>query len=110
MKIMMHMLLLLTHLIIIWYGKYHVCVNSWLLLRQCWHNLKVYHLCNTSHIMVEDYKTLKDHRVYTRIGIKFQNICDVTNIFDFLTKQNYDDIKILLLMLFQHNNKIWNNF
>ena len=81
------------------YSKYHVCVKLQLLLRQCWHNLKVYHLCNASNI-VEDLKNLIDHRIYTHIGFKFQNICDATNLLDLLTKQNYDDIETLLLILF----------
>ena len=51
MEIMLCMLLLLNHLIIIGYSKYHVCVKLRLLPRQGWHNLKVYHLCNTSNMV-----------------------------------------------------------
>ena len=50
--------------------------------------------------MVEDLKTVIDHPVYTHIGIKFQNICDATNLRNCLTKQNYDDLETLLLMYF----------
>ena len=61
--------------------------------------------------MVEDSKTLTDHPIYTHIGIKFQNICDNTNLLDCLTNQNYDDLETHLLILFEHiNNKIRNNF
>ena len=60
--------------------------------------------------MVEDLKIVIDHPVYTHIPIKFQNICDATNFLDCLTKQNYDDLETLLLMHFEHNNKIQNNF
>ena len=50
-----------------------------------------------------------DHPVYTHIGIKFQNICHATNLLDCLTKKIYDDLETLLLMFFEHNNKIRNN-
>jgi len=60
--------------------------------------------------MVEDLKNLIDHQVYTHIGFKFPNICDATNLLDLLTKHNYDELETLLLMLFEHNNKIRNNF
>ena len=60
--------------------------------------------------MVEDLEIVIDHPVYTHIGIKFQNICDATNLLDCLTKQNYDDLETLLLIIFEHiNNKIRNN-
>ena len=50
--------------------------------------------------MVEDLEIVIDHPVYTHIGIKFQNICDATNLRNCLTKQNYDDLETLLLMYF----------
>ena len=59
--------------------------------------------------MVEDLEIVIDHPVYTHIGIKFQNICHATNLLDCLTKKNYDDLEMLLLMFFEHNNKIRNN-
>jgi hypothetical protein len=69
---------------------------------------RVCHLCDTKK--VEDEKHfLLDCPAYTHIRSHFQNICHTTNLPNLLTQQNYGDLGKLLLMLFEHINKILKN-
>ena len=64
--------------------------------------------CDTKK--VEDEKHfLLDCPTYTHIRSHFQNICHTTNLPNLLTQQKYGDLGKLLLMLFEHRNKILKN-
>jgi hypothetical protein len=69
---------------------------------------RVCHLCDTKK--VEDEKHfLLDCPFYTHIRSHFQNICHTTIFHNLLTQQKYGDLGKLLLMIFNHRNKILKN-
>jgi hypothetical protein len=69
---------------------------------------RVCHLCDTKK--VEDEKHfLLDCPAYTHIRSTFQNIDHTTNLPNLLTQKKYGDLGKLLLMIFEHINKILKN-
>jgi hypothetical protein len=69
---------------------------------------RVCHLRDTKK--VEDEKHfLLDFPTYTQIRSHFQNTRHTTNLPNLLTQHNYDDLGKLLLMIFEHINKILKN-
>jgi hypothetical protein len=77
------------------------------LSKQSWDE-RVCYLCDIKK--VEDEKHfLLDCLAYNHIRSHFQNIDYTTNLPNLLTQQNYGDLGKLLLMLFEHINKILNN-
>jgi hypothetical protein len=69
---------------------------------------RVCHLCDTKK--VEDEKHfLLDCPTYTHIRYHFQNICHNTNLPNLLTQQKYGDLRKILLIFFEHRNKILKN-
>jgi hypothetical protein len=69
---------------------------------------RVCHLCDTKKIKDEKHFLL-DCPAYTHIRSHFQNIDHTTNLHNLLTKQKYGDLGNLLLMFFEHRNKILKN-
>jgi hypothetical protein len=85
----------------------HTETGRWSILKTPWDE-RVCHLCDTKK--VEDEKHfLLDCPAYTQIRSNFQNICHTTNLSNLLTQQNYGDLGKLLLMFFEHRNKILKN-
>jgi hypothetical protein len=81
----------------------------------CWSNPKtpwdegIGHLCDTEKVEDENHFIL-DCPTYAQIRSQFQNICHTTNLPNLLTQQNYGDFGKLLLMFFEHKNKILKNY
>ena len=50
--------------------------------------------------------SLKDCLAYTHIRSKFHSICYNTNLYNFLTCQNYSELGKILGKIFEHMNKI----
>jgi hypothetical protein len=87
--------------------KLHSETGRWSIPKTPWDE-RVCHLCDTKK--VEDEKHfLLDCPAYTHIRSHFQNIDHTTNLPNFLTQQKYGDLGKLLLMLFEHRNKILKN-
>jgi hypothetical protein len=85
----------------------HSETGHWSIPKTPWDE-RVCHLCDTKK--VEDEKHfLLDCPAYTHIRSHFQNICHTTNLPNLLTQQNYGDLGKLLLMFFEHINKILKN-
>jgi hypothetical protein len=85
----------------------HSETRHWSIPKTPWDE-RVCHLCDTNK--VEDEKPFLLYcSSYTHIRSQFQNICHTTNLPNILTKQNYGDLGKLLLMLFEHKNKIIKN-
>jgi hypothetical protein len=64
--------------------------------------------CVTKKVKDEKHFLL-DCLAYMQISSQFQNICHTTNFPNLLTQHNYGDLGQLLLMLFDHKNKILKN-
>jgi hypothetical protein len=79
----------------------------WLIPKTPW-NERVCHLCDTKKVEDENHFLL-DCPVYTLIRSHFQNVDHITNLPNLLTQQKYGDLGKLLLMLFEHRNKILKN-
>jgi hypothetical protein len=87
--------------------EFYSDTGRWSILKTPW-NERVCHLCDTTK--VEDEKHfLLDCPVYTHIRYHFQNMCHTTNLPNLLTQQKYGDLGKLLLMFFEHKNKIIKN-
>jgi hypothetical protein len=85
----------------------HSETGHWSIPKTPWDE-RVCHLCDTKK--VEDEKHfLLDCPAYTHIRSHFQNIDHTTNLPNLLTQQKYGDLGNLLLMLFEHRNKILKN-
>jgi hypothetical protein len=85
----------------------HSETGRWSIPKTLWDE-RVCHLCDTKK--VEDEKHfLLDCPTYTHIRSHFQNIDHTTNLPNLLTQQKYGDLGKLLLMLFDHRNKILKN-
>jgi hypothetical protein len=85
----------------------HSETGCWSIPKTPWDE-RVCHLCDTKK--VEDEKHfLLDCPAYTHIRSHFQNIYHTTNLPNLLTQQKYGDLGKLLLMLFEHRNKILKN-
>jgi hypothetical protein len=85
----------------------HSETGRWSIPKTPWDE-RVCHLCDTKK--VEDEKHfLLDCPAYTHIRSHFQNIDQTTNLPNLLTQQKYGDLGKLLLMLFEHRNKILKN-
>jgi hypothetical protein len=85
----------------------HSETGRWSIPKTPWDE-RVCHLCDTKK--VEDEKHfLLDCPTYTHIRSHFQNIDHTTNLPNLLTQQKYGDLGNLLLMLFEHRNKILKN-
>jgi hypothetical protein len=82
-------------------------IGRWSIPKTSWDE-RVCHLCDTKK--VEDEKHfLLDCPTYTHIRSHFQNIYHTINLPNILTQQKYGDLGKLLLMLFEHRNKILKN-
>jgi hypothetical protein len=66
------------------------------------------HLCDTKKVENEKHFLLR-LSTYTHIRSYFQNICYTTNLSNLLSQQNYGDLGKLLVMFFEHRNKILKN-
>ena len=85
----------------------HSETRRWSIPKTPWDE-RVCQLCDTKK--VEDEKHfLLDCPAYTHIRSHFQNIDHTTNIPNLFTQQKYGDLGKLLLMLFEHRNKILKN-
>jgi hypothetical protein len=85
----------------------HSATGHWSIPKTPWDE-RACHLCDTKK--VEDEKHfLLDCPAYTHIRSHFQNIDHTTILPDLLTQQKYGDLGKLLLMLFEHINKILKN-
>jgi hypothetical protein len=85
----------------------HSETGRWSIPKTPWDE-RVCHLCDTKK--VEDEKHfLLDCPAYTHIRSHFQNIDQTTNLPNLLTQQKYGDLGKLLLILFEHRNKILKN-
>jgi hypothetical protein len=85
----------------------HSETGRWSIPKTPWDE-RVCHFCDTKK--VEDEKHfLLDCPAYTHIRSHFQNIDQTTNLPNLLTQQKYGDLGKLLLMLFEHRNKILKN-
>jgi hypothetical protein len=69
---------------------------------------RVCHLCDNKNVEYEKHFLL-DCPTYTHIRSDFQNIYHTTNLPNLLTQQKYGDLGKLLLILFEHRNKILKN-
>ena len=85
----------------------HNETGCWSIPKTPWDE-RVCHLCDTKKVEDEN-KFLLDCPAYAQIRSHFQNICHITNLSNLLTQQNYGDLGKLLLMLFEHKNKILKN-
>ena len=87
--------------------KLHSETRHWSILKMPWDE-RVCHLCDTKK--VEDEKHfLLDCPAYTYIRSHFQNIDHTTNLPNLLSQHKYGDLGNLLLIIFEHRNKILNN-
>jgi hypothetical protein len=87
--------------------KLHSETGHWSIPKTPWDE-RVCHLCDTKK--VEDEKHfLLDCRAYTHIRSHFRNIYHTSNLPYLLTQQKYGDLGNLLLMIFEHKNKIVKN-
>jgi hypothetical protein len=85
----------------------HSEIGRWSIPKTSWDE-RVCHLCDTKK--VEDgNQFILDCPAYTHIRSHFQNICHATILPNLLTQHKYDDLGKLLLMLFEHINKIIKN-
>ena len=84
----------------------HSEIGRWSIPKMPWDE-RVCHLCDTKKVEDEKHFIL-DCPAYTHIRSHFQNI-DHTTIPNLLTQQKYGDLGNLLLMLFEHINKILKN-
>ena len=66
---------------------------------------RVCHLYDTKKVEDENHFLL-DCPAYTQIRSHFQTICQTTNLHKMLTKQKYGDLGKILLICFEHKNKI----
>jgi hypothetical protein len=66
---------------------------------------RICHLCDTKRVEDENHFLL-ECLMYTHIKSQFQNICYNIDLPNLLTHQNYGDLGMLLLKLFEHINKI----
>jgi hypothetical protein len=89
------------------YHEIHSEIRCWSILKIPWDE-RVCHLFDTRNVEYEKHFLL-DFPSYTQIRYYFQNICHTTNPPNLLTQQNYADLGKLLLMLFEHINKILRN-
>jgi hypothetical protein len=85
----------------------HSETGRWSIPKMPWDE-RVCHLCDTKKVEVEKHFLL-DCPAYTHIRSHFQNIDHTTNLPNLLTQQKYGDLGNLLLMLFEHRNKILKN-
>jgi hypothetical protein len=87
---------------------YCICeTGRWSIPKKPWDE-RVCHICDTKKVEDEKHFFL-DCSSYTHIRSHFQNICHTTNLFNLLTQQKYGDLGKLLLMFFEHINKILKN-
>ena len=85
----------------------HSEIGSWSIIKTPWDE-RVCHLCDTKK--VEDEKNfLLDCPAYTHFRCHFQNICHTTNLPNLPTQKKYGDVVKILLMFFEHRNKILKN-
>jgi hypothetical protein len=68
------------------------------------HCERIFHLCDTKRVEDEKHFLLECFP-YTHIRSQFQNICYNIDLPNLLTHQNYDDLGMLLLTLFQAQNR-----
>jgi hypothetical protein len=85
----------------------HSETGHWSIPKMPWDE-RVCHLCDTKKVEDENHFLL-DCPAYTHIRSHFQNIYHTTNLPNILTQQKYGDLGKLLLMLFEHKNKILKN-
>jgi hypothetical protein len=85
----------------------HSETGRWSIPKMPWDE-RVCHLCDTKKVEYEKHFLL-DCPAYTHIRSHFQNIYHTTNLPNILTQQKYGDLGKLLLMFFEHRNKILKN-
>jgi hypothetical protein len=85
----------------------HSETRCWSIPKMSWDE-RVCHLCDTKKVEDENHFLL-DCLAYTHISSHFQNICHTINLPNLLTQQKYGDLGKLLLMFFEHRNKILKN-
>jgi hypothetical protein len=85
----------------------HNETGRWSIPKMQWDE-RACHLCDTKKVKDEKHFLL-DCLAYIHIRSHFQNIDHSTNLPNLLTQQKYGDLGKLLLMLFEHINKILKN-
>ena len=85
----------------------HNETGCWSIPKMPWDE-RVCHLCDTKKVEDENHFLL-DCLAYTHIRSHFQIIYYTTSLRNILTQQKYGDLGKLLLMLFEHRNKILKN-
>ena len=89
--------------------KLHSETGHWSIPKIPW-DKRVCHLCDTKKVEDENQNHfLLDCPTYTHIRSHFQNICHTTNLHNLLAQQKYGDLGKLILMFFEHKNKIIKN-
>jgi hypothetical protein len=85
----------------------HSEIGRWPIIKTPWDE-RVCHLCDTKKVEDEN-NFLLDCPAYTHIRCHFPNICHTTNLPNLLTQEKYGDLVKILLMFFEHRNKILKN-
>jgi hypothetical protein len=84
----------------------HSETRHWTISKTSWDG-RICHLCDTKRIEDEKHFLLKC-LAYTQIRCQFQKIYHNTHLLNLVTHQNSHDLGTLLLMFFEHRNKILN--
>jgi hypothetical protein len=66
---------------------------------------RICHHCDTKRVEYEK-QFLLDFHAYTHIRSQFKNICHIIDLPNFVSHQNYGDLRTLLSMFFEHRNTI----
>ena len=82
----------------------HSEVGNWSIPKTPWAE-RVFHLCESMSVDDEKHFLLVC-LAYAHIRSEFHSICYNTNLYNFLTCQNYSDLGKLLGKFFEHRNKI----
>ena len=82
----------------------HSETGRWAIPKTPWVE-RICHLCENRNIEDENHFLL-ECPAYTHIRSQFHNLCYNTNLPSILTCQNYSDLRMLLIKLFEHSNTI----
>ena len=85
----------------------HSEIGCWTIPKTSWVEI-ICHICDIKKVEDEN-NFLLDCPTYTHIRCHFQNICHTTNLPNLLTQEKYGDVVKILLMFFEHRNKILKN-
>lgn len=82
----------------------HNDIGCWSIVKTPWDE-RFYHPCDTNRLEYENHFLL-DCSSYTHIWYNFQNTCHTTNIFYVFSEQNLGNTGMIILMFFDHRNKM----